>query len=53
MSVVFTLTDVLGLSIFVFVGNKELKNGALNVVYNSILSSFEKLSHTSQIYEDS
>ena len=32
MSVVFTLKDILGLSIFMFSGNKERKNGALNVV---------------------
>ena len=29
ISVVFTLIDILGLSIFVFGGNKERKNGAL------------------------
>ena len=32
MSVVFTLKYILGLSIFVSDGNKERKNGALNVV---------------------
>ena len=37
VSVVFTLKDILGLSIFVFGGNKERKNGALNVVDFAIL----------------
>ena len=32
MSFIFTLKDIMGLSIFVFDGNKERKNGALNVV---------------------
>ena len=32
MSVVFTLNDILGLSIFVYGGNEERKNGALNIV---------------------
>ena len=32
MSFIFTLKDIMGLSIFVFGGNKERKNGALNVV---------------------
>ena len=32
MSVVFTVKYIMGLSIFVFGGNKEHKNGALNVV---------------------
>ena len=36
--VVFTLIDILGLSIFVFGGNKEHKNGTLNVVDFSIFS---------------
>ena len=38
MSVVFTLTNILGLSIFVFGGNKDRKNGALNVVDVEIFS---------------
>ena len=38
MSVVFTLKYILGLSIFVFGGNKERKNGALNVVDVAIFS---------------
>ena len=36
MSVFFNLKDILGMSIFVFGGNKERKNGALNVVDVSI-----------------
>ena len=32
MSVVFTVKYILGLSIFVFGGNKERKNGSLNVI---------------------
>ena len=32
MSVFLTLKDILGLSIFLFGGNKERYNGALNVV---------------------
>ena len=32
MSVVFNLKDILGVSIFVSGGNKERKNGALDVV---------------------
>ena len=43
MSVVFTLKYIMGLSIFVFGGNKEHKNGALNVVYVVIFSWFEKV----------
>ena len=43
ISVVFTLKDILGLSIFVSGGNEERKNGALNVVYFSIFSSFENI----------
>ena len=38
MSVFFTLKDILGMSIFVFGGNKERKNGALNVVDVAISS---------------
>ena len=38
ISVVFALKDILGLSIFLFGGNKERKNGALNVVDVAILS---------------
>ena len=49
MSVVLTLKCILGLSIFVSGGNKERKNGALNVVDFSIFPSSEKLSHTSHI----
>ena len=37
------------MSIFVSGGNKERKNGALNVVNFAIFSSFEKLIHTSLI----
>ena len=43
ISVVFTLKDILGMSIFVFGGNKELKNGALNVVDVANISQFEKI----------
>ena len=42
ISVVFTLKYILGPSIFVFGGNKEYKNGALNVVDVAISSWFEK-----------
>ena len=49
MSVIFTLKDILGLSIFVFGGKKERKNGALNVVGISIFSWFENLSHAIHI----
>ena len=42
ISVVFTLKDILGQSIFVFGGNKEYKNGALNVVDVAISSWVEK-----------
>ena len=38
MSVVFTLTDILGLSIFVSGGNRERKNSALKVVDVAIFS---------------
>ena len=38
MSVVFTLKDIMGLSIFVSGGGKERKNGALKVVDVAILS---------------
>ena len=38
ISVVFTLKDILDLSIFVFGGNKERKNGATNVVDDAIFS---------------
>ena len=41
----------MGLSIFVSGGSKERKNGALKVVDVAILSQFEKLSHTIQIWE--
>ena len=53
MPVVLTLKYILGLSIFVFVGNKERKNGGLNVVYFSIFSWIEKWSHTIYNWEDS
>ena len=53
MSGVFTLKYFLSLSIFVFGGNKEYKNGALNVVDVAIFLWFEKLSHTIHIWEDS
>ena len=49
MSVVFTLKYILGLSNFVFSGNKERRNGALNVGDVAIFSLFEKFSHTIQI----
>ena len=49
MSVVFTLKDIMSLSIFVSGGGKEHKNGSLEVVDVAILSQFEKLSHTIQI----
>ena len=38
MSVVFTLKYILGLIIFISDGNKERKNGALNVVGFPIFS---------------
>ena len=38
MSVVFTLKDIMGLSIFVSGGSKDRKNGALKVVDVAILS---------------
>ena len=38
MSVVFTLKDILGLSIFVFISNKERKNGAPTLVDFAIFS---------------
>ena len=38
MSVVFTLKDIMGMSIFVYGGNKERKNGALNVLDVEIFS---------------
>ena len=38
ISVVFALKDILGLSIFLFGGNKERKNGALDVVDADIFS---------------
>ena len=41
MSVVFTLNYILGMNIFVFGGNKEHKNCALNVVDVEIFSWFE------------
>ena len=43
MSVVFTLKDILFLSIFVAGGSKERKNGALKVVYVVIFSYFENI----------
>ena len=42
MLVVFNLKDIPGMSIFVFDGIKEWKNGALNVVDVEIFSKFEK-----------
>ena len=51
MSVVFTLKYILGLSNFVFSGNKERKNGAMNVGDVAIFSLFENFSHTIQIWE--
>ena len=38
MSVIFTLKDIMGMSIFLFGGNKERKNGVLNVVDVAIFS---------------
>ena len=38
MSVVFSLRDIMGLSIFVSGGSKDRKNGALKVVDVAILS---------------
>ena len=49
MSVVFTVKYILVLSILMFSGNKERKNGKLNVVDVAIFSYFKKLSHTIQI----
>ena len=43
MSVVFTLKDIPCLSIFVYGVNEERRNGALDVVGFSILSSFENI----------
>ena len=43
MSVVFTLKDILGLSIFMSGVSKERKNGALNVVDVAIFLSFENI----------
>ena len=45
----FILKDILGLSTLLFGGNKERKNGALNVLDVAILSWFEKSTHTIQI----
>ena len=49
MSVVFTLKDTLGMSIFVYSGNKERKNGVLNVVDVACFHSLKILIHTIQI----
>ena len=38
MSVVFTLKDILGLSIFVYGGSDERKNDALKIFYVANLS---------------
>ena len=43
ISVVFTLKDILGWSIFVSGGNEERKNVSLNVVNFAIFSSFETI----------
>ena len=43
MSIVFTLKDILGLSIFVPVGSKKHKNGALKVVDVAIYSWYENI----------
>ena len=49
MSVGFNLKYILGLSIFVFGGNKEHKNGALNGVHFSILSYLKNFSRSCNI----
>ena len=41
MIVLFTLKDILGRSVFLSGGLEECRNGVLNVVYFTILSSFE------------
>ena len=43
MSIFFIIKDILGLSLFVFGGNKERKNGALNVLEVSIFSYYEEI----------
>ena len=43
MSVVFTLKDILGRSIFVSGGSEYFRNGELNVVDFTIFSSFENI----------
>ena len=43
MSVVFNLKNILVLIIFVIGGNREHKNGALNVVYVDIFSYYEEM----------
>ena len=43
ISVVFTLKDILGLSIFVSVGNEERKYGALNVADFAIFSLLKEI----------
>ena len=43
ISVVLTLKYILGISIFVFGGNKERRNGALNVVDVAIFSYSENI----------
>ena len=50
MLVVFTLKDIMVLSIFVFDGCKERKNGALNDVDFYIYHSLKKLIHISHIW---
>ena len=47
MSVVLTLKDILGMSIFVYCGSKELKNDALNVVDIALSRSFTNESYHS------
>ena len=49
MSVVLTLKDILGMSIFVYGGNKELKNDALNVVDIALSRSFTNESYRSDM----
>ena len=47
MSVVLTLKYILGMSIFVYCGSKELKNDALNVVDIALSRSFTNESYHS------
>ena len=49
MSVVLTLKEILGMSIFVYCGSKELKNDALNVVDIALSRSFTNESYRSDM----